>query len=385
MNLVSNKKRRSVIFLFINGPHHVYHLIMPALRFAETNVDFDIKIISGNPRNTEIITKSAKEHSISDFELIDIPLPFRYKLNNYKDKLYPPVYTRIKKITNILSNASAIISTSHELPGHMREYKIEGPILFYLYHGTGTRAYGFESKLNMFDHIFIPGKYHLKRLRKELSLPEEKMILAGKPKLDWLRDKSYNEKRIFNNDRPIVYYNPHWDMQLSSYLKWRKFILDFFSENKDYNLIFSPHILVKHLSKKAGYEIEHSEINFDNIKIDYDSERCVDGTYNSIADIYVGDVSSMVTEWVMLRPRPCIFINAHQIHWMGNEDYHFWKCGSVINEFEKFPGLIYRSLEINDHEEIQLEMRDEFIHDGGKTSSDICALSIKTILKSTKP
>ncbi len=25
---------KSVIFLFINGPHHVYHLIMPALRFV---------------------------------------------------------------------------------------------------------------------------------------------------------------------------------------------------------------------------------------------------------------------------------------------------------------------------------------------------------------
>jgi len=385
MNSSSLDKKGSVVFLFINGPHHVYHLIMPALRFAETSSDFETKIISGNPRNTDIIIKSAKKYGISNFELIDIPLPFRYRINRYKDKLYPPVYTRIKKITTILSNASAIISTSHELPEYMKEHEIEGPLLLYLYHGTGTRAYGFESKLNMFDHIFVPGEYHLNRLRQELSLPEEKMILTGKPKLDWLRDKSYNSKGIFNNDNPIVYYNPHWDMRLSSYLIWRKFILDFFSKHNDYNLIFSPHPLVKHLSKKAGYDIENSEINSDNIKIDHDSQYCIDGTYNSIANVYVGDVSSMVTEWVMLRPRPCIFINAHQIDWMENDDYHFWRYGSVVNQFEKFPELISRSLEINDHKKIQLEMRDKFIHNSDQTSSDICAQSIKTILQGTSP
>ena len=30
---------KSVVFLFINGPHHVYHAIIPALTFAKNNPD----------------------------------------------------------------------------------------------------------------------------------------------------------------------------------------------------------------------------------------------------------------------------------------------------------------------------------------------------------
>ena len=62
---------------------------------------------------------------ITNFKLIDIPVPFRYKFKNYKNKLYPPVYTRIKKIVNILKEASAIISTSHEINGQY-ELTFEG-------------------------------------------------------------------------------------------------------------------------------------------------------------------------------------------------------------------------------------------------------------------
>ena len=384
MNLISIKNRRSVIFLFINGPHHVYHLIMPALRFAKTNVDLDIKFISGNPRNTAIITETAKTLNITEFELIDIPLPLRYRFHNYKDKIYPPVYTRIKKIAHILSKASAIVSTSHELPEHIHNHGITGPILFYLYHGTGTRAYGFESKLAMFDHIFVPGDYHLNRLRKELPLLNDKLIITGMPKLDWINSRRKNIGPLFCNDNPIFYYNPHWDMRLSSYITWRKFILNFFSENRKYNMIFSAHPLVKHLSEKQEYDIEGDETFFDNILIDHGSERSIDGTYNLMADVYVGDVSSMVTEWVKLMPRPCIFINAHNIDWVDNEDYYFWNYGLVVSGHERFPEFVDKTVRGNKYENIQLKLRDKFIHYGEKTSSELCAESMQTILENNR-
>ena len=146
-------KKNSVVFLFINGPHHVYHLILPALKYASINNDTKTIIISGNPTNTKIINEAKILTGITNFKLIDIPVPFRYKFKNYKNKLYPPVYTRIKKIVNILKEASAIISTSHELPTYLDNYKIKNSTLFYLYHGTGTRGYGFEEKLKDFDYI----------------------------------------------------------------------------------------------------------------------------------------------------------------------------------------------------------------------------------------
>jgi CDP-glycerol glycerophosphotransferase (TagB/SpsB family) len=48
------------------------------------------------------------------------------------------------------------------------------------------------------------------------------------------------------------------------------------------------------------------------------------------ADLYLGDVSSQVAEF-LIRPRPCIFLNAHHAHWQNNKDYRFWTLGQVID------------------------------------------------------
>ena len=85
---------KTVFFLFINGPHHVYHLIEPALRFASDNNQYEPVFISGNPINTRIIKDSQLLYSTASFTLIDIPLPLRYRLiKSYKAKLYAPFHT----------------------------------------------------------------------------------------------------------------------------------------------------------------------------------------------------------------------------------------------------------------------------------------------------
>ena len=365
--------KRSVIFLFINGPHHVYHLIMPALRFVALKNGIETIFVSGNPVNTQIINNTKTITGINNFTLIDIPLPLRYRLKNYKNRLYPPVYTRIKKIIKYLDNAHAIISTSHNFPEYLSRYGIKIPTLFYLYHGTGTREYGFETNLEIFDHILIPGKYHRDRLKKSLSLKDGQLEMIGKPKLDYLKIKISENKRIFKNENPIFYYNPHWEMELSSYLKWKDIILKFFKENNNYNLIFSPHPLVGHLSIKIGYEIKEKNIVEDNILVDMGSNQCLDGTYTSIADIYIGDISSMVTEWVLQKPRPCIFINAHNVDWKDNDNYYMWKFGKVVNTLKEFEESIIDTTSHNQYEKIQKKLKNDFIYTADKSSSDLFA------------
>ena len=366
-------KKKSVVFLFINGPYHVYHLILPALKYSSISNNTKTIIISGNPTNTKIINEAKILTGITQFNLIDIPVPFRYRFKNYKNKLFPPVYTRIKKVIGILKNASAIISTSHELPKHLDTYKIKTPTLFYLYHGTGTREYGFENKLKDFDYILAPGNYHKERLKKALLLTDEKINIVGTPKSDWIKLKKIKKNNLFNNESPIFYYVPHWDINISSYLKWRKIILNYFLDNNQYNLIFAPHPLIKHLSRKEGYKIETNLKGANNIIIDHGGENSINGTYSALADIYIGDVSSMITEWILQKPRPCIFINAHQIRWENNNDYYMWTFGNVISEFNDFEKIIKRSIHINDHEKIQKKLRDEFVQNNTKPSSDLCA------------
>jgi len=365
--------KKKVYFLFINGPHHVFHLIEPALNFCSKSNDYESIFISGNPVNTDIINTSKKLHPYSSYTLIDLPMPLRYRLlKSYKNKLYPPVYTRFNKIVSKLSQAHAIVSTSHSTPKYMRENKIEGPLLFYLYHGTGTREYGFDDNLNNFDYILAPGPYHRDRLMRDKICVREKILMIGQPKFDWIRKHHADKKKLFNNNNPIFYYNPHWDMTLSSYLKWRNIILDYFRVHPGYNLIFAPHPLVKHFAKN-NYKIE-SEINSaDNIIIDLGSSNVYDGTYNVIADVYIGDVSSMVTEWINYNPRPCIFINCHKIKWEENKNYGMWNFGLVINSPKKLDKVVNQSLNKNKYYKEQIKHGNKFLHKEDRIASKICA------------
>jgi hypothetical protein len=53
-------------------------------------------------------------------------------------------------------------------------------------------------------------------------------------------------------------------------------------------------------------------------------------TYLRAADIYLGDVSSQVYEF-LLEPRPCIFLNAHGVSWRGDPSYLHWSLGRVVD------------------------------------------------------
>lgn len=54
------------------------------------------------------------------------------------------------------------------------------------------------------------------------------------------------------------------------------------------------------------------------------------------ADIYIGDNSSQVYEF-LTKPRPCLFLNAHQISWRNSEDVNFdaWNLGDVVENINE--------------------------------------------------
>ncbi len=364
----SNKK--SVYFLFINGPHHVHYLIGPALTFASIQNKYKTVLVSGSPNNTAIINEIHKSFKNANFELLEIPVPLRYKLKWYKGgKSFPPPYERFGKIAFLLRNASAIVTTSNLILDLAKKHRINKPLLFYLYHGIGTRAFGFEPSRGQFDYLFIPGNYYKDRLISEGVCKEEQLALVGDPKLDLLNNKSSNKSKLFNNNNPIFYYNPHWDLKISSFIKWADIILDFFKKNSQYNLVFAPHPLIKHNAFNKRYSINHKIKDAENIIIDFESEKLLDGTYIENADVYIGDVSSMAVYWVIRRPRPCIFINAHRVNWKNNESYTIWNYGMVIEEPKDLENTVLKSLHNKEYELKQKNLKSRFIYTDKKRSS----------------
>jgi len=380
-----NKKikieNNSVVFLFINGPHHTHHLILPALTFAHNYKQYQTTLISGSDKNTEIIEQTLDKMSNPECKIIKLPKPLRYHIKNYRNKIIPPPKSQWKSIDKSILYSRAIISTSHETPSFIKKNRSTVPKLFYVYHGTGTRSYGFENSIDKYDIIFIPGKYHFNRLQNESGIHKNKLSIVGHPKFEWQDMMDNNIISFFNNNNPIFFYNPHWDLSLSSYQKWSKRIIQYFQDNKQYNLIFSPHPLIKNYSSKNKIDINIDLAKSNNIIIDFYSNNNVDGSYINAADVYIGDVSSMATDFIVKKNKSCIFINSNKIDWQHDKSFKFWDCGEVINNFEELDSALKSALKENKYDENQKAYSKEMIQSGLSSSSKLIAENIHANIK----
>ena len=58
-------------------------------------------------------------------------------------------------------------------------------------------------------------------------------------------------------------------------------------------------------------------------------------TYTIMADVYLGDVSSQVFEFI-LKPRPCLFLNAKNLIRTNELEFPQWDFGEVITDVNDF-------------------------------------------------
>ncbi|MET0986099.1 MAG: hypothetical protein ABW034_11910, partial [Steroidobacteraceae bacterium] len=90
------------------------------------------------------------------------------------------------------------------------------------------------------------------------------------------------------------------------------------------------------------YQAFEKYLGLPNIRIDLGSEQSIDMTYLNAADLYLGDVSSQVAEFVC-RPRPCLFLNAHGVEWRGDPNYRCWELGPVIHDVSELNAALARA------------------------------------------
>lgn len=204
-------------------------------------------------------------------------------------------------------------------------------------HGAGDRAVGFSPKVKDFDLVLAAGEKVYNRLHKQTGVRKENLAVTGYPKFDVIGKRTYSP--IFDNSNPIVLFNPHFKKDLSSWHMWGKQVLDFFVKNPQYNLIVAPHVILYLRKWRHGAFSLKKYLDVPNIHIDTGSEKSIDMTYVEQADIYLGDVSSQVYEFLS-DLRPCIFLNTHGFDWQDDPNFLFWHCGDVLNDpYELGPAL----------------------------------------------
>ena len=81
----------------------------------------------------------------------------------------------------------------------------------------------------------------------------------------------------------------------------------------------------------------------DQIIVDLHSPRLFDMTYIHASDIYLGDMSSQLYEF-LVHPRPVAFINAHKAVWQHDPRYAGWHLGEVADSVDEVFEAIDRAV-----------------------------------------
>jgi hypothetical protein len=147
----------------------------------------------------------------------------------------------------------------------------------------------------------------------------------------------------FAEDRPVLLYAPHWQRHRSSWWRWGERAIDAIIASGRYNLIFAPHQRL--IERVPELEAIRSRLaGRPDVHCDLDSFAMVDGSYTAAADIYLGDTSSQVLEFLM-RPRPCVFLDAQGVDWAGDPSYDMWRGGEVVTAIDALLPALARAPE----------------------------------------
>jgi hypothetical protein len=339
---------QKICFLFNHDQtHQIAHSLPIALQMAKSGVadvtlavtsilvEAEIRRLSGAGLAGMKIVSLQTKSTVSQMlvRAFDSLVPAR-KLLVYRDNL--DFFRQFDAL--IVSEKSSLILKSR--------YGLEDIKFIHTRHGAGDRAIGFNAQSAQFDLILVSGEKIRDRLVCEAGVPPEKIRITGYAKFDIIAPE---QKPLFPpSDRRTILYNPHPSPHLSSWFKFGANVLEQFYQSDRYNLIFAPHVMlfarpwtvtIDRLSIASAKKPPARYNDAPHMLMDLGSPACTDMTYTNAADLYLGDVSSQVYEF-LYRPRPCLFLDAHDTPWQGNPNYRHWTTGPVKTDANDIIGAV---------------------------------------------
>lgn len=375
-NNESQEKR--IAFLFIDEIHHLYHFVTVAKELAKTNKVHILTYASPDP----LLYKLLRDINAKDVIVEELPThTFRAFTDKLKNRKIPRKGFWIKKNKKyITKNFDAVVFTDFFHKYLLRKGKPNFPKLLKFPHGIAGRAYAFKKNELDFDFQLLVGRFQYEQFKK-LGLLGKFPVITGYPKIDAVQQ--IPQARFFKNDKPTVLYNPHFDPEFSSWEKDGLKVLEFFYAQNDYNLIFAPHIMLfkGNQSNKSITTIPEHFFKADNIHIDLGSEAGANMTYTRSADIYLGDVSSQVYEFI-IDPRPCIFINSFNFDYQNDFNFRFWSCGPVISKIGDLKDVLEKvQNQFQEYKTVQERITAEnFYYEKGTSPSQRTAIAVNAFL-----
>lgn len=202
-------------------------------------------------------------------------------------------------------------------------------------HGVGSMSARDDRRRRAAALMLVPSERE-RQTYLDRGFPPSQVVATGYVKAGF-RHRSHR-RLPFATERPVLLYTPHWQKHRSSWWHWGRAIIERLVASDRYNLILAPH---QRLVEQAPSlrDILAKVASLPHVHADIDSFAMVDGSYTAAADIYLGDTSSQVVEYLM-RPRPCVFLNPRRAAWRDGPIYAQWHCGEVVEDLaELLPAL----------------------------------------------
>ncbi|EUK17713.1 CDP-glycerol glycerophosphotransferase family protein [Commensalibacter papalotli (ex Servin-Garciduenas et al. 2014)] len=321
----------NLLFSYIAQPHQTLHSLPIAIEIARKHPNIEVHIACTTHEHLNYIQSIIALYPNTNlhYHLFSLPSLIRKRIKLHGTNAILKLLTLYLN-RDLFQKFSAII-VPERTSLYLKQFGITKPKLIWTRHGAGDRAVGFAKDVRKFDFILMAGEKIEQRLLQQDSLHPGRYQTGVYAKFDIVHIlRKQPQPVLFNNDKPTILYNPHFKRHLSSWHKFGHKILKQFAEQNHYNLIFAPHFRLFYPPSPKDYEVFAAYKQHPHILIDLGSERSIDMTYTIAADLYLGDVSSQLYEF-LIKLRPCVFLNAHNIHWKRDENYQSWALGPVIS------------------------------------------------------
>ena len=336
--------RPTVLFLYNHdAAHQAAHIagIMAELAILAPSVDVVAAV--GNPQIERTVRDLIGDEAAGKIRWEDLSLsPIAMAALALPNRVAPVVrLARLRANTALFAQAKLIVAPERTcLRVRRRLRRTMGdaaPRFVFVPHGAGDRSVTYHPEMRQFDHFLLSGRKVVDEMVAHGIAAPEQCRVIGYAKFDAVAGKP--APQLFDNGRPTILYNPHFDPFLSSWYDHGPALLEAMAARDDFNLVFAPHVMLfrKRLHISPEYrvarlrpDIPQAARDAANILIDTDSPRLFDMSYTSAADIYIGDVSSQVYEFLR-DPGACYFIDAAD---QGPDAYQFWQNGPVLRDVD---------------------------------------------------
>ncbi|MCC8997400.1 MAG: CDP-glycerol glycerophosphotransferase family protein [Nitrosomonas sp.] len=393
MNQLSKQLRIGFLFNH-DASHQVAHIAPIIDKLISLNSHYKVVAMVTSDLLYESLMEIVESRDNPNFEIKKLETP-KYLLRLFKIANTVAPVQRLYVLYHYLSifkELDCLVVSEMTSSLLKTKWKIQTPLVIFP-HGAGDRAIGYTKTISHYDHILLPGEKVRDRMINEGLIGTDNYSIVGYSKFDLIERKNSKAEGYFRNANPVVLYNPHFDAYLSSWYQMGMDVLDFFAHNQDYNLIVAPHVMLFKKNIHFSLEDRHFKwvkaipkryFEYPNIKIDLGSVSSINMDYSLGADIYLGDVSSQVYEF-LYKPRPCIFLNSHRADWVGNPNYKFWECGSVLTSVKDLGSVLEKINDIQErYRETQVKMFKSTFDLNDLPSSLRAAKAIQSFLSTEK-